>query len=107
MKLFVLALSLLTSVPTFAGDMYLSCGLGKEEHWENFTDSVLDNGKGMVVVENGKFTYVITVENKLYRVIKTNRNIGGFEEIKDITASDESAFNEANLVDDVWCHIND
>lgn len=106
MKLFVLSLSLLVSLSGFAGDMYLSCGFGEESHWENFQDSVLDKGRGLVTLKSGTIRYVVTVDGEAYRFIKSDSNVGGFEE-KGAILGDDSSFNIAHIADDVWCHIND
>lgn len=106
MKLFVLSLTLLTSLSSFAGDMYLSCGLGKDNHWDNFQDSVLDQGRGLVTLKNGTMTYVVTFDGGTYWYIKSNSNLGGFEE-KGPIQGDGTSFNIAHITDDLWCHIND
>jgi hypothetical protein len=107
MKTFILFLSLFASLSSFAGDMYLSCGFGEEEHWENFTDSILDdNRKGMVTLKNNTKTYVVTFDGMFYRYIKSNSNRGGFEE-RTVMPTDMSSRKVSAIVDDVWCHIND
>lgn len=107
MKAFILFISLFTSLSSFAGDMYLSCGFGEEEHWENFTDSALDeNRKGMVTLKNNTKTYVVTFDGMFYRYIKSNSNRGGFEE-RTVMPTDMSSRKVSAIVDDIWCHIND
>jgi len=107
MKLSIVLLALMTSLSSFAGDMYLSCGFGEEEHWENFTDSVLDdNNKGMVTLKNNTKTYVVTFDGMFYRYIKSNSNRGGFEE-RTVMPTDMSSRKVSAIVDDIWCHIND
>ena len=107
MKSFIVLVTLFTSLSSFAGDMYLSCGFGKEAHWENFSDSLLDeNDKGMVTLKNGTNTYVITFDGMFYRFIKSDSNQGGFEE-KTVMPKDMSSMKLAAIVDGIWCHIND
>lgn len=103
----VLALAIFTSFSSYAGDMYLSCGLGEEEHWENFKDSLLDNNKkGMVVLSQATSNYAITFDGMFYRYIKSNSNHGGFVE-KTVMSTDMSARKVTEIVDGIWCHIND
>ena len=53
MKYFIIFASIFISCSVRAGDMYLRCGYGEEEHWDNFTDSLLDeNKKGMIVLKD-------------------------------------------------------
>ena len=107
MKSLIVFVLLLTSLSSFAGDMYLSCGFGEEGHWENFTDSLLsENRKGMVTLKSGTKSYVITFDGMFYRYIKSNSNRGGYEE-KTVMPTDMSSIKLAAIVDDVWCHIND
>lgn len=107
MKSFIAIIALFTSLSSFAGDMYLSCGFGEEEHWDNFTDNSLDeNDRSMVTLTKGTKTYVITFDGMFYRYIKTNSNKGGFEE-KTVMPTDMSSTKLSEIVDDVWCHIND
>lgn len=107
MKTLIIMATLFTSLSTFAGEMYLSCGFGEEEHWDNFTDRLLDeNKKGMVTLTKGINSYVITFDGMFYRYIKSNGNQGGFEE-RTVMPTDMSSQKISKIVDDVWCHIND
>jgi hypothetical protein len=107
MKSFIVLVTLFTSLSSFAGDMYLTCGFGETAHWEDFTDSLLDEDKkGMVTLSKGTSTFVITFDGMFYRYIKNDSNRGGFEE-KTVMPRDMSSNKLSVIVDDVWCHIND
>lgn len=107
MKLTIVLLALMTSLSSFAGDLYLSCGFGEEEHWENFTDSLLgEKNRGMILIKKDTVSYAISFNGMLYRYLKSDSNLGGYEE-KTIMPKDLSGMKVAPLVDNIWCHIND
>jgi hypothetical protein len=107
MKALLLVLSLLVSLPSFAGEMYLTCGFGEEGHWEEFTDSTLSRDhKGLVTLKQGITTYVVTYDNDTFRYIKGDTNNGGFEE-KVLTIEGSPLMDPKHIVDDIWCHTND
>lgn len=107
MKYFIIFASIFISCSVRAGDMYLRCGYGEEEHWDNFTDSLLDeNKKGMIVLKDETKSYVITFDGMFYRYIKSNSNRGGFEE-RTVMSKDMSPSRLTAIVDNIWCHIND
>jgi hypothetical protein len=107
MKSLLTALILFASVSSFAGDMYLSCGMGEEEHWDNFTDSLLDESdRGMVNLLSGTNKYVITYDGENYRYIKSNSNTGGFIE-ETIAPASNSKMKVTAIIDNIWCHLND
>lgn len=107
MKPFIVLFALMTSLSSFAGDMYLTCGFGEEEHWENFTDSLLDeNHRGMILLKKDTVSYAISFDGMFYRYLKSDSNSGGYEE-KTIMPKDLSGMKVASLIDNIWCHIND
>ncbi len=100
----ILFLSLLSlSLSSLAGDRYLSCGFGEEEHWENFTDTLIDQEKALLTLSQGTHLYVITLDHSTFQLTKSNRNLGGFT--VDSAVTRESGVTA--LGDNIFCHIND
>jgi hypothetical protein len=100
----VLALSSLTAS---AGDQYMNCTFGPMATADGLAGTALlsTTNKALVTINQDLRTYVATYDSGTYRVIVTEANLGGYTEIVGITGT--GPFQEAQLIEDLYCHIND
>lgn len=76
---FLVVITFLGAMSSFAGDLYLNCGEGKTEDMEEFlASSIVDERKSHVIFSKNNMNYSVVFNNDEYEITKSDQNVGGY-----------------------------